>query len=133
VLTYTLDIELRDEAAVLARLRGDSHVGPTPDTSYRFVARATTPPQTPRPIVIGTGPCGLFAGLLLAQMGFRPLLLERGKAVRERTQDTWGLWRKGSAQSGIQRAVSAKAVPAPFPTASSTARSRTPAIARARC
>jgi uncharacterized FAD-dependent dehydrogenase len=104
VLTYTLDIELRDEAAVLARLRGDSHVGPTPDTSYRFVARAATPSPTPRPVVIGTGPCGLFAGLLLAQMGFRPLLLERGKAVRERTQDTWGLWRKGqlNPESNVQ-------------------------------
>jgi uncharacterized FAD-dependent dehydrogenase len=94
-LTYTLDVTLRDEPAVLARLADDDHVGPTPDTAYRFIARAPSPPPTPRPVVIGTGPCGLFAGLLLAQMGFRPLILERGKAVRERTQDTWGLWRKG--------------------------------------
>jgi uncharacterized FAD-dependent dehydrogenase len=95
VFTYTLDLELKDEKSVLARLRGDRNVQPTPDTSYRFVARAPTPAPAPRPVVIGTGPCGLFAGLLLAQMGFRPLILERGKAVRERTQDTWGLWRKG--------------------------------------
>ncbi|MBI5899091.1 MAG: NAD(P)/FAD-dependent oxidoreductase [Rhodocyclales bacterium] len=94
VLTYTLDITLRDEAAVLARLCGDTHVGPTPDTAYRFVTRAPEPAPTPRPVVIGSGPCGLFAALLLAQMGFRPLLLERGKAVRERTRDTWGLWRQ---------------------------------------
>jgi uncharacterized FAD-dependent dehydrogenase len=95
VFTYTLDLELKDEKSVLARLRGDRKVLPTPDTAYRFVARAPTPAPAPRPVVIGTGPCGLFAALLLAQMGFRPLILERGKAVRERTQDTWGLWRKG--------------------------------------
>ena len=104
VLTYTLDIELRDEAAVLDRFAGDVHIGPSPDTGYRFVARAPATPPALRPVVIGTGPCGLFAGLLLAQMGFRPLILERGKAVRERTQDTWGLWRKGqlNPESNVQ-------------------------------
>ena len=104
VFIYTLDIELRNEAALLARLRADRHVGLTPDTSYHFVARAPATPTTTRPIVIGTGPCGLFAGLILAQMGFRPLILERGKAVRERTQDTWGLWRKGqlNPESNVQ-------------------------------
>jgi uncharacterized FAD-dependent dehydrogenase len=93
VLIYSLDVELSDEADVLQRLHGSSEVGPTPDTSYRFVGQAPT--NLPlRPVVIGTGPCGLFAGLLLAQMGFRPIILERGKAVRERTVDTFGLWRK---------------------------------------
>ena len=48
-----------------------------------------------RPIVVGFGPCGIFAALILAQMGLRPLVLERGKEVRERTKDTWGLWRQG--------------------------------------
>ncbi len=94
VLIYSLDVSLRDEDDVLRRLAGDSQVGPTPDTSYRFVAMAP-PGLAVRPLVIGTGPCGLFAGLLLAQMGFRPIILERGKAVRERTVDTFGLWRKG--------------------------------------
>ncbi|MCF8179324.1 MAG: hypothetical protein K9J74_12505, partial [Sulfuritalea sp.] len=94
VFIYTLDITLADEVAVLKRLRGDRHVGPTPDTAYRFVAKAPQDSTLPRPVVIGSGPCGLFAGLILAQMGFRPIILERGKAVRERTQDTWGLWRK---------------------------------------
>ncbi|MFA5123644.1 NAD(P)/FAD-dependent oxidoreductase [Zavarzinia sp.] len=104
VFIYTLDIELKNEKAVLARLRGDRNVGPTPDTGYHFVARAPAPAPEPRPVVIGTGPCGLFAGLILAQMGFRPLILERGKAVRERTQDTWGLWRKGqlNPESNVQ-------------------------------
>jgi uncharacterized FAD-dependent dehydrogenase len=104
VFIYTLDVELKDETAVLKRLRGDRHVGPTPDTSYRFVARAQQKSSAPRPVVIGSGPCGLFAGLLLAQMGFRPLILERGKAVRERTRDTWGLWRKGqlNPESNVQ-------------------------------
>ena len=95
VFIYTLDVELRNEGAVLARLRNDRHIGPTPDTAYRYVTRAPLTAESPRPVVIGSGPCGLFAGLVLAQMGFRPLILERGRAVRERTQDTWGLWRKG--------------------------------------
>ena len=93
-LIYTLDVEVRDEAAVLKRHQGAHNVMPTPDTSYRFVAQAPAG-LTTRPVVIGTGPCGVLAGLLLAQMGFRPILLERGKAVRERTKDTWGLWRQG--------------------------------------
>ena len=93
VLIYSVDAEVDDAANVLAHLSGDRHVLPTPDTEYRFVA--TAPAGLPdRPVVIGTGPCGLFAGLLLAQMGFRPIILERGKAVRERTVDTFGLWRK---------------------------------------
>ena len=92
-LIYTIDAELIDEAGVLARLQGNRSVGITPDTSYHFVAQAPVGMQT-RPVVIGTGPCGLFAGLILAQMGFRPIILERGKAVRERTKDTFGLWRK---------------------------------------
>jgi len=92
-MVYTLDIALRDEAAILARFAGDPNVRPTPDTGYRFVTHAP-PGSTRRPIVIGTGPCGLFAGLILAQMGFRPIILDRGKVVRERTKDTWGLWRR---------------------------------------
>ena len=94
-LIYTLDVTLRDEAAVLNKCRDDKTVAPTPDTRYKFVAQVSEPLAS-RPVVIGTGPCGLFAGLLLAQMGFRPIILERGKAVRERTQDTWGLWRKST-------------------------------------
>ncbi|HVI56007.1 MAG TPA: NAD(P)/FAD-dependent oxidoreductase [Luteibacter sp.] len=92
-LIYTLDVDVADEASLLRRHADDKHVQPAPDTSYRFVAQAPTDLQQ-RPIVIGLGPCGLFAGLLLAQMGYKPIILDRGKAVRERTVDTWGLWRK---------------------------------------
>ncbi len=103
-LTYTLDVEVTNEAALLQRLEdGERHVKPTPDTRYQFVAKA--PHVLPsRPVVIGTGPCGLFAGLILAQMGFRPIILERGKIVRERTKDTFGLWRKGqlNPESNVQ-------------------------------
>jgi hypothetical protein len=76
---------------------------PRPDLAYRFVARAPAGCQS-RPVVVGAGPCGLLAALVLAQMGFRPILLERGKAVRERTRDTWGLWRKGelNPESNVQ-------------------------------
>jgi uncharacterized FAD-dependent dehydrogenase len=102
-LTYTLDIDVKNETAVLARSKKDVHLSPAPDMSYRFVARASEPPRL-RPIVIGTGPCGLFAGLILAQMGFRPIILERGKVVRERTKDTWGLWRRSvlNPESNVQ-------------------------------
>lgn len=93
ILTYTVDIDLKDERAILKRLSNDRHVTPTPDTNYHFVAQAPSR-LTSRPVVIGTGPCGLFAGLILAQMGFNPIILERGKVVRERTKDTWNLWRK---------------------------------------
>ncbi len=92
VLIYTLDVELRDEKALLRRLEGDRNVSVAPDMDYRFVTHA--PANAPRPVIVGTGPCGLLAALVLAQMGFRPIILERGKVVRERTKDTWGLWRK---------------------------------------
>ncbi|MEI2429783.1 NAD(P)/FAD-dependent oxidoreductase [Lysobacter yananisis] len=105
VLIYSVDVETPREADILRRLQLDAEAAEfakagdggkvmrTPDTSYKFVARA--PSELPlRPLVIGMGPCGLFVGLVLAQMGFRPIILERGKAVRERTKDTWGLWRK---------------------------------------
>jgi uncharacterized FAD-dependent dehydrogenase len=92
-LIYTLDVEVADEAGLLERYADDKHVQPSPDTTYKFVAQAPVDLKQ-RPIVIGLGPCGLFAGLLLAQMGYRPIILDRGKAVRERTVDTWDLWRK---------------------------------------
>jgi uncharacterized protein len=97
VFIYTVDCELQDEARVLAAFEGDRHVRPAPDTRYRFLAQAPADFHAagrPRPVVVGFGPCGLFAALLLAQMGLKPIVLERGKAVRERTKDTWGLWRK---------------------------------------
>ncbi len=97
VLIYSVDCVVDNEAAVLQRLQGDAHVKPSPDTSYKFVGHAPADffaEQRPRPVVIGFGPCGIFAALILAQMGLRPIVLERGKQVRERTKDTWGLWRQ---------------------------------------
>ncbi|MBT0667117.1 FAD-dependent oxidoreductase [Novosphingobium profundi] len=103
-LVYTLDLVVDDEAGVLARFADDPHVRPTPDTSYKFVTRAPEGYAGPRPVVIGAGPCGLLAALVLAQMGFKPIIIERGKAVRERTKDTWGLWRKSvlDTESNVQ-------------------------------
>ena len=97
VLIYSLHVEVKNEAAVLARLQHDVHLMLAPDTDYKFVAggeQLAGHTSEPRPIVIGTGPCGLFVALILAQMGLRPLILERGKQVRERTVDTFGFWRK---------------------------------------
>ena len=90
---YSVDVEVPDEAGVLRRFAGDHRLQATPDMRYQFVGRAPATLAT-RPIVVGFGPAGIFAALVLAQAGFRPIVLERGKAVRERTQDTWGLWRK---------------------------------------
>ena len=103
VFVYTLDAEVKDEPALLARFGHSQHIRQAPDETYHY------PVQAPanfgkRPVVIGTGPCGLFAGLSLARMGFRPLILERGKDVRERSQDVWGFWRQGrfNPESNVQ-------------------------------
>jgi uncharacterized protein len=128
LLVYSLDVTVNGEAKVLAKLSRDPHVKPSPDTSYKFVALA--PPsqpsplqgegalQTPspfkgegqgggkklRPIVVGLGPAGLFAALILSQSGFKPIILERGKSVRERTKDTFNFWRKNelNPESNVQ-------------------------------
>ncbi|GAB4298717.1 MAG: NAD(P)/FAD-dependent oxidoreductase [Thiohalomonadaceae bacterium] len=103
VFIYTLDVEVDGEAALLQKFHADPHVNPAPDATYRFVTQAPARLAS-RPVVVGTGPCGFMAGLLLAQMGFRPIILERGKAVRERTKDTWALWREGklNPESNVQ-------------------------------
>ncbi len=93
-LVYIVDVETTREKHLLQRFKKDVHVLPTPDTSYHYVTKFA-PELATRPIVIGCGPCGMFAGLLLAQMGFRPLILERGKAVHARSVDTFGFWSKG--------------------------------------
>jgi uncharacterized protein len=97
LLVYIADIEVAPalEATLLKRFEAHPHIRPTPDQNYYPVVQLHTAPAL-RPVVVGFGPCGIFAALLLAQMGFKPIVLERGKKVRERTQDTWGLWRKST-------------------------------------
>jgi uncharacterized protein len=134
LLVYSLDVKVNGEAKVLAKLSRDPHVKPSPDTSYKFVAIAdspkksvrgepvephSTPTESPhpstssgrtvvnivkRPVIVGLGPAGLFAALILAQSGFKPIILERGKAVRERTKDTFNFWRKSelNPESNVQ-------------------------------
>ena len=103
---YIVDVMLANveqEAALLRKHSENPHVFPTPDMAYHPVGVA--PVSLPlRPVVVGFGPCGMFAALVLAQMGFRPIVLERGKSVRQRTKDTWGLWRKNvlNPESNVQ-------------------------------
>ena len=92
-LVYHVDLLLRDEDTLLARHAHDAKLVRTPDTAYRFVPSPARPPGQ-RPVVIGAGPCGLLAGLVLAQMGLRPIILERGRIVRQRTVDTFAFWRR---------------------------------------
>ena len=100
---YSVDADIVDETEIQQRLGSNPRVRPTPDTDYRFVAQAPANLEK-RPVIIGTGPCGFMAALLLAQMGFKPLILERGTEVRQRTKDTWGLWRdhKLNPESNVQ-------------------------------
>ena len=108
-LIYQLDLSVSEaaEKRVLAQFAGKGFVRPSPDTSYQFVAHADAnfpAAEQERPIIIGFGPCGILAALLLAQMGLKPIVLERGQAVRQRTKDTWGLWRdrKLNTESNVQ-------------------------------
>lgn len=100
---YTIDLHASNEAELLQRFADDHNIGLAPDVTYKFVGQAPAELKE-RPIVVGFGPCGIFAGLLLAQMGFKPIILERGKEVRQRTKDTWGLWRKSvlNPESNVQ-------------------------------
>lgn len=102
-IVYTIDVELKNEAEILERFTDDIQISRTPDTEYHLPENILIINKI-RPIIIGSGPCGLLATLILAQMGFRPILLERGKSVRERTKDTFGLWRKHefNAESNVQ-------------------------------
>ena len=103
LLVYIVDCIVANEAKILAKLSKDPHVKPSPDTSYHFVAHAPVTLKS-RPVIVGFGPAGIFAALVLAQAGFKPIVLERGKQVRERTKDTWSLWRGGklNPESNVQ-------------------------------
>ena len=100
---YIIDLQTSNEEKVLSRFADDKNIRPAPDTNYYPVATAPTD-LSERPLVIGFGPCGLFAALTLAQMGFKPIVLERGTDVRKRTKDTWALWRNKvlSPESNVQ-------------------------------
>ena len=96
-IAYSLELELQPELErqLLKRFKRDPHLQPASDTRYRLVGQVSPGSQAPpRPVVVGAGPCGYFCALVLAEMGLKPLLLERGKPVKERTADTFGFWRR---------------------------------------
>lgn len=101
---YTVDLDTDDEAGLLAAHAGAADLSIAPDTTYRFVAPPPERPLDERPVVVGAGPCGVMAALILAQMGLRPIVLERGRVVRQRTVDTFALWRRGelTPESNVQ-------------------------------
>jgi uncharacterized FAD-dependent dehydrogenase len=103
LFVYVIDLQARNELAILQAFADDHTVRPAPDTDYHPVGHAPAT-LSERPVIVGFGPCGLFASLLLAQMGFRPIVLERGRNVRSRTADTWALWRKNilTPESNVQ-------------------------------
>ena len=132
-LIYTIDAVVKDEAGVLKRLAKDKQIGPTPDmTTARSPCAPHAGKGAQRPVVVGLGPCGLFAGLILAEMGFNPIILERGKIVRERTVDTFRFWRKGilDPESNAQFGEGGAGT---FSDGKLYARSRIPIISAARC
>jgi uncharacterized FAD-dependent dehydrogenase len=92
---YNLDVVVNNESKILAKFKKDPDIKPAPDTSYHFVVKREQSPKF-RPVIVGFGPAGIFAALILAQSGFKPIVLERGKEVRKRTKDTWALWRKNT-------------------------------------
>ena len=102
---FIVDVQVApaSEVALLAQHANHAHIAATPDMAYQHSAHAPANFDK-RPVVVGFGPCGMFAALLLAQMGFKPLVLERGPMVRQRTKDTWDLWRKNTlhVQSNVQ-------------------------------
>jgi uncharacterized FAD-dependent dehydrogenase len=110
LVVYIVDVALQDparEAALLAQHASNSHIQTTPDMRWQVPVHAHGDWGThdgERPVVVGFGPCGIFAALVLAQMGFKPIVIERGTTVRQRTKDTWGLWRKKilNAESNVQ-------------------------------
>ena len=103
VFVYSLDVDVDNETQLLQGFSEANDIKLTPDTEYKYVTQVNNY-QGLRPVIIGTGPCGFMAGLLLAQMGFKPLILERGQEVRQRTKDTWALWRENklNPESNVQ-------------------------------
>jgi uncharacterized FAD-dependent dehydrogenase len=106
LVVYIVDITLTDashEAVLLAKYKKNSHIQPTPDMTWHAPCEWSAY-EGERPVVVGFGPCGIFAALVLAQMGLKPIVIERGTTVRQRTKDTWGLWRKKilNAESNVQ-------------------------------
>ncbi len=92
---YTIDVLIADEKSILNRFKKEREITLAPDLNYHFAMDCKKSPAE-RPVVIGSGPAGFMAGLLLAQMGLRPIILERGKNVRDRSRDTFKFWSGGT-------------------------------------
>ncbi len=91
--SYSVLAEVDNEAAVVSRL-GDNRISIAADETYRQLEGVKSVPDK-RVVIIGTGPCGLFCGLILARQGMKPVLIERGKPATDRARDVTGFWKRG--------------------------------------
>ncbi len=93
VAVYTIDAELKNDPEVLSKFSPEMLSSAESSAQYQLPTVGNT--HSPSPVVVGSGPCGLFTALLLAQLGLKPLLIERGKDVNSRVKDVHNFWHKG--------------------------------------
>ena len=91
---YSVDVQVRDEAKVKKTVKNNQIQFQVKPDSYHFEVKGTKE-LTHRPVIIGTGPAGLFCGYMLAAHGYQPILLERGADVDQRTKDVEAFWENG--------------------------------------
>ena len=103
---YTVDFELiskRNHKHKVTLPQNTKGVSPAPEMVYVDVPAGNMRLKH-RPVIVGFGPCGMFAGLILARRGYRPIILERGNKVEQRVEDVRKFWDEGvlNTESNVQ-------------------------------